>query len=259
MKFRFNHVISACIALALSLSLSACGGGTSGSGVTSYEGKVSGTDERGLGDVTLSIESTGDSTTTDAYGNFALSSQATGPSVSFVAESSGFSTRFVVENVLEDSSRVHVHVTIDQTQNAATAIATHHNVKAVVVGRCARFFDNREYIRQIRKVPDGNECMIKVTLLADGIPDDGAEVALQYASCTPGATWRNETVSTTGSANDTGIAWLMFNFSNDAGHCRYRIVAPLSGHSPSAIVYPINTLAEEEAERNHTGGFHDPK
>lgn len=190
----------------------------------------------------VTVESTGDSTTTDANGDFELHSSASGPEVVLLAETATFSDRVKIRNVIEEHSRIRVNLTIDAVEQRASK--TDFNVRAQFVGACDYYFENSAVIRQANHVPEGTVCTLRVDLLAEGERLDGASVALQYASCEPNATWRTIQTATTG-AEGPGETKISFEYVSSAEFCRYRVVAPYKFSNAWPIYYPIDTFAEQ--------------
>lgn len=221
-----------------------CGGGTSGSGLNAYEGRVQTEDGKALEGVSITVEQTGDSTTSDKNGDFLILSDASGDEVAILAETSSFSHRVLVRNVLDEDSRIRVNITVDSILQSART--TDFNVRASIVGVCDYYFENRETIRQSNRVPPGTVCTAKVQVLAEGRLLDGAQVALQYSSCKPNAPWTTIGVAATGAEGVSGIAKLSFEYESSEQFCRYRIVAPYNFGDAWPVYYPIDTYAEQQ-------------
>lgn len=234
------------VVLITSIVLTSCGGGTSGTGMNTYEGRVGYDNGAPIEGATLTVESTGDSTTTNANGEFAVNSKAFGPEVAILAETSSFSERITVRNVFEEHSRIRVDVTIDSIRQHAST--TDFNVKAQFVGLCDVYFENRAIIRQANHVPQGTVCTLRVDLLADGERLDGATIALQYATCEPNSRWETLQTSQTG-IEGPGEAKISFEYKSSKEFCRYRIVAPFRLGNAWPIYYPIDTFAEQASRK----------
>lgn len=226
------------------LTLASCGGGTSGTGMNTYEGRMAYDSGAPIEGATLTVESTGDSTTTDSNGEFVVNSKASGPEVVILGETSVFSERITVRNVFQEHSRIRVNVTIDSVKQHAST--TDFNVKAQFVGLCDYYFENRAIIRQANHVPEGTVCTLKVDLMANGEKLDGAMIALQFATCEPHARWKTLQTTQTG-AESPGEAKMSFEYISSKEFCRYRVVAPYKFGNAWPIYYPIDTFAEQSA------------
>lgn len=223
-----------------------CGGGTSGSGLDPkiYQGKVLATDGRILSDVSVTIESTGDTAVTNSEGEFQITSNSQGGEVPFNIQSSEFNSYFSLNNISDDSSRVSINITVD-TENDIVKV-DHFSLKAQFVGNCDYYFENREIIRQANFVPDGTLCTLKVTVKGDGKKLARIPIALQYASCQENATWETIKESQTQTGKNIGVSQINFPYYDSKKFCRYRVVAPFRYSSYSPIFYPIDTFTEQE-------------
>ena len=230
--------------------LVSCGGGTSGTGLNEYEGRVTDISGAPVNGAVMTVQSTGDSATTDANGEFLITSEASGEEVSILAEAEGFSGHVKVRNVFPEHSRIRINMTIDRVKQEASKVD--FNVKAQFVGFCDYYFENRSTIRQANAVPGGTICTVKVDLLADGQRLDGASVALEYASCEQNAIWRPVVAGITGAENP-GEVKLSFEFISSSKFCRYRVVAPYKLGNAWPVYYPIDTFAEQASSRVVTG------
>lgn len=221
-----------------------CGGGTSGSGLKTYQGTVTTVDNKALPQVAVTIEDTGDSSFTNNEGQFAIKSNASGSEVRFLLESPQFSSRFTLKDIPDESSRIEMTVTVDpETQSTQVSNVS---VRAWMAGTCDFYFENREVIRQSNRVPTGTVCSLNVRILGDGSPLANVPVALQYSSCAPHSTWETLLVTQTGSGSHTGAAELNFQFIDSETFCRYRIIAPFGVQGITGVTYPIDTFTEQE-------------
>lgn len=224
-----------------------CGGGTSGTGLNAYEGTV--TDQKGapLEGVSLTVESTGDSAKTDRNGNFELQSSASGQEVALLAESSTRSSRVTVRNVFAEDSRVQISVVLGSHPQDSSA--THLNVRSRMVGYCDYYFENRTTIRQANHVPGDTVCTLKTEVLEDGLPLDGALVALEYAGCAESSPWSLLAVGETNSVETPGSAKISFTYIDSPTYCRYRVIAPYKSNGEKPVYYPIQTFTKQEYDQ----------
>ncbi len=226
------------------LLLASCGGGTSGSGLKTYQGRVITPFNEALSEVAVTIEDTGDSSVTDVNGRFSIKSNAAGATVRFLLESPDFTTRFTLIDIPDESSRIGMRVTVNPQTNETTV--KNLSVRTWMAGYCEPFFESREVIRQIKNVPDGTECSLNVRVLRDGQPVADLPIALQYSSCEPGSSWQLLRESRTGTGNHQGAAELNFGFIDSSEFCRYRVIAPYNGPNTPGVPYPIDTFTEQE-------------
>lgn len=227
--------------------VAACGGGTSGSGLNSYEGRVVNQSGAPLEGVRLTIESTGETTETDFQGYFILQSGASDAQIYLLAQRGDFKDRLRVDNVFEGDSRFRIDVTIDSIRQRAAV--TNFNMRARMVGLCDYYFENGIFIRQSNRVPGGTTCTLRVELFADGSPLNDARVALEYSSCDAGAQWKLLKEVTTGVEGEDGAAKIRFAYRSAPDFCRYRIVAPYRFATAWPLYYPIETFQENKADR----------
>lgn len=228
----------------LCLLIGGCGGGTSGSGIKTYEGRVASVAGSALPGVNVTIESTGDSAVTDTLGAFVLKSDAFGAEVPFLIESPEFQNRFVLRDVEEESSRITMEVTVNTVTDEVEV--NNVTVRAQFAGLCDYYFENREIIRQANRVPPGTVCSLNVQVLGDGRRLTGVPVTLQYAGCEFGAPWNGLQTVITGEGAHAGSAEINFEFKDSNEYCRYRVLVPVGAGSSSFSTYPIDTFTEQE-------------
>jgi hypothetical protein len=238
--------ISVRIALAVSLliGMQACGGGTGGTGVKVYQGNVRTLDQKPLRDARLTIEDTGETSSTDAEGNFSLFSKAFGARVNFLFETPQFSTSFTLTNISEDSSRINIGLVVDPALRKVEI--TQFSVKANIIGDCMRYFSNQESIEQIDEIPSSGSvlCTLDIRVYGDGLLRRKIPVVLQHSNCDSGSPWVTDEQTETGDGKHRGIARINFQFSPSKESCRYRILAPFNYRGFTPLSYPINTLIE---------------
>lgn len=226
------------------LAFCGCGGGTSGSGIKTYEGTVSTTDGRALTGVHITIEATGDNSFTDANGAFAIKSDASGQEVSFLLESPEFENRFVLQDIPSDSSGITVEVTVDTETDVIQV--SNVTLRAWFAGLCDQYFENREIIRQANRIPKGTVCSLNVEVLGDGKRLPNIPLALEYAACEPGSPWRVLQNASTGAGPRAGSAEINFEFKDSEQFCRYRVVLTERIGNSQVASYPIDTFSEQE-------------
>lgn len=232
------------LSIVLLLCHAACGGGTSGSGIKTYEGRVYTTAGDNITDARVLIEDTGDSAYTDDQGIFRLQSEVSESEVTFLIETDQLTVRFPVKNTSDDYSSVQLDVRIDlQTSKVH---ARELELDAWFAGLCDYYFENREIIRQANAVPAGTICSLNVRLRGDGRLLADTPVAVQYAGCEEKALWHTKAISRTGTDRHTGYAEINFEFIDSPEYCRYRVIAPYGPSSMKPVVYPIDTFTEQK-------------
>lgn len=244
--FRKTALLWAIFPLLLFFSFQACGGGTGGTGVKAYEGTVRTLDQMPLNDAHLTIEDTGETSTSDVDGNFVIYSKAYGARVKFLLETPLFSTSFTLNDISEDSSRVNVALVVDPASKRVNI--TQFSVKAKIVGDCMPYFTNGESIDQSVELPYPGikTCTLDIRVYGDGLPRRKIPIALQHAGCDPNSLWIEDAQTETGDGNHRGKAKLSFQFSPSEDACRYRILAPFNYRGFSPLAYPINTLLTQQ-------------
>jgi hypothetical protein len=173
------------LTVAAALLIAGCGGGTAGTGTgeRSIEGQVLTADQRPLEGATVTVIETGDSSVTDAAGNFTISSPA---------------EESVVDLSIDKGDDVHVTVGVDAGSDPAAAVhvsvtvspASPHpvsvealQVTAKIVGFCDAFFENNRVIRQSVRIPNGTQCDAQVTIYGDGRLLERIPFVVQRSRC----------------------------------------------------------------------------
>ena len=163
------------------LLLIGCGGGSSGTGVRTFDGRILTTQNDPLSGATVTVVQTGDSTVTDAQGFFSLDSEDTKSSVDFAIDASDVHTVVNVATIDPSSTSISLNVKVDKVKNSAQVQIV--DVRAQIVGTCDPAFENNEVIRQANKIAKGTICTVRVKVFGDGHPLVGEKIALQRHSC----------------------------------------------------------------------------
>lgn len=163
----------------------------------------------------------------------------------FFLESPEFENRFILKDIPKDSSRIALDITVNTETDAIEV--KNIRVRAGFAGLCDYYFENREIIRQSNRVPPGTICSLNVEVMGDGRRLEKVPVALQYAGCQPGSTWKTLLTVNTGEGKHAGSAEVNFEYKDSAVFCRYRVVAPV-GATPFGTC-PIDTFTEQEYYR----------
>ena len=236
----FLGIITSFIAL---LFLNSCGGGTSGSGIKSFEGRISESDGRGVSDALISVELTGESSRSNSDGEFIIQSSVSGPSVDFLIDTPSKQERFSLRNISEESSRVSIAIVL--AAPGRTPEVHDISIRAWFVGLCAPFFFNGDTIQQKAPTPPGAICSLNVELLGDGERLSSAPLILQYAGCDENSSWQTLSQALTGTGRSAGAAEINFEFKDSPQFCRYRVVLGKSFGNFPFTRYPIDTLTEQ--------------
>lgn len=246
---RVRRVIC-CIAVTI---LASCGGGTSGTGLQTFDGQVKSTDGDPIVGASVTLTATGEGAVTDERGRFVLSSAVElepQQNLEFRLESPEFAGTFVVPDgaVVDGSSQITLDIVVDPVSR--TLELTNFSLQVQMVGPCAAAFLNEETVRQVVDLPRGTDCTVEVEVRGDGLLRGDIPVALQVRTCSgkPGV-WQTLRVAATGEGTSLGKVEMDFPFSNTEKYCRYRIVAPYQNPEYRAAAFAIESLQEQAAKR----------
>lgn len=240
-----THSLFSVVALLMcALIFSGCGGGTSGTGLKSYEGTVLTREELPVQNATITLIQSGDFAITDNGGHFLLQSKVFGERVDFRIESSEISALFALQDIPEDSSTITMKLTIDPSTQ--TAEVNQFEVKAAFIEDCENYFVPGELPQQSDVVPEGMICTLRVEISKDGRLRRKVPFVIQHSACDESAEWKTVASAETGDGKDRGIAEVSFAFSSSEDHCRYRLLAPYNYRGFQTVSYPIETLAAGE-------------
>ncbi len=247
-----KRLLSALVCLALICLGTGCGGGTSGTGLQTFDGQVKSADGAPIAGARVTLTATGDAAVTDVEGRFVLqSSLEIKPEqrVEFLLQADDFSGTFVMPDgaVSEGSSQITIDLVVDPVSR--TLELTNFTLQVQMIGRCAAAFSNGEVVRQIAEVPAETRCTLSVELKGNGLLRGDIPVVLQYRPCTgKKGVWKNLYTARTGVAADIGRVELPFSFVDSDKFCRYRVVAPHDYRDYRAAFFGIDTLGEQAAQ-----------
>ncbi|NDC37755.1 MAG: carboxypeptidase regulatory-like domain-containing protein [Proteobacteria bacterium] len=234
------------------ISLAGCGGGTSGTGLQTFDGQVKSADGDPVAGATVTLTATGEAAVTDESGRFVLRSAVESDpqqQLEFLLESTDFNGTFSVpESALsEGSAQISVDIVIDPVTR--TLELTNFSLQVRMVGFCSAAFSNGDTVRQLRELPPGTRCTLQTEVRGDGIPRENVPFALQVRTCSGrrGA-WQTVAVTSTGEGETRGSALMEFAFISTAKLCRYRVVAPFNDPNYRPAVFAIETLREQAAK-----------
>ena len=221
----------------------ACGGGTTGTGVQTYEGQIVTTKEQPLQNVKVTILETGATDTTDANGSFSIPTEVSNSAVNLKLEGDNIDTTYQVKTTSASDSKVRVTIHIDEvTRNVEV---TEFAAEVAMVGQCDHYFQNDVVIRQTREVPPNTTCTLKVILYGDGKLQGDLPVELQVRGCDPFTMWHSIDTERTGVGLHRGVAQLSMDYQSSKVFCEYRVLAPVNVPGYSPLDYRVHTYRYE--------------
>ena len=246
---QFQRYVRIIFAILL-LGVTACGGGTVGTGTgdtaaREYAGTIrSALNGNPISNVQVTIAETNESGLTNAQGLFNIESEVKIPSVNLLLVGEDFNTSVLISDIEEKSSKVTVEIEVDPETD--TANVSHLSAKVGMVGLCDYYFENRDVIRQSNAFPQGTECTLRMKVLGDGSPAGNIPIALQTKACRDDAIWETLATTSTGVGKFRGIAQITFPFFDSVETCRYRVVVPFHYGTFPPVYYLIETFTAQE-------------
>lgn len=243
---RFQNFVS-CLVLTsiISCSIMACGGGSAGTGTTSYTGKLLTENNEPLSGATVTLVDSGETVITDSQGRFSIESTAPAEAAVQIEVTSNDVTASVEVPTPESSDRkVGIRLELNEQESKLTVRSLEISVD--FIGECAKAFDkSRSSFSQSKPLKDETECVLKVSAEERGQPVGGILAQLQRRSCSEESTdWIDISSGKTAFSNTPGAVNLKFRFFNDSEHCQYRVVAPYRDKQRASLVFPIFTLQQ---------------
>lgn len=246
MKFRALSLI-----LILSL-LTACGGGSAGTGLGpaggSIEGRVS-IQGKPLSNAVVTVVETGDTGQTDPDGLFLI--EVSNQLESYTLEVNYEQKKELVAiNTSNNSESSVINLEIDIPKNPAKPLTVDYlQVEAKIVGICDIYFDNTRPIRQSNPAPPGIECTAKVRVSSGYAPVGQVSFAVQHKSCDDNSEWITDAASETSETYFPGIGQLQFSFFDDYEHCIYRIITPFEDQGIKPVTVEVQTLTSQNFKK----------
>jgi hypothetical protein len=242
-KFLFLFLI---IPLA-AIGFSGCGGGSAGTGTTTFTGKLLTTDNQPVEGAVVRVVGSGDIATTDAQGQFVLSTANQDIPHELQVQAQGVDASVVVPAATADESKIGVQLELD-TSNATVSI-TSVEVKVTMIGNCAKYFlQEDQSIVQIKHIPDQTLCTFQVAANSGTRPVGGILAELQRNTCNgpegESESWIAVASGRTRESGSRGRVDVKFTFFDDEAHCRYRVVAPSGDKNRTPLFFPIVTIRE---------------
>lgn len=239
---------SFCIQLALLifiLSMVGCGGGSEGTGsANTLVGTVNLAERGPIEGAVITVAETGQTAVTDREGKFTIDTPTGISDVTLEVSASSIDGDVVVSNLPANPGTVSVEINVNPETNEVEA--TQVNARAGVIGACNPLFENNKTsIRQGVGVADGTECLVKVTLRANGRALRGVEVAIQFRACDEALPWNTQSIAVTNKDVHAGITQIPFTFYNSPEYCEYQIVAPFNNPRYQPVIFPILTFQKQ--------------
>lgn len=212
------------------LLLVQCGGGSEGTGnvnTKTLSGNVRMSDGEPLVDAEVTVQETGDSTTTDSVGSFLLQTETDASILNLLIEKGALRASTTLSGLDEFTSNVKVDLTLLQNGDESLVTVGYLEVWARIVGECEKYFENEAIIRQKRKVPDDLRCTLRFFASGDGQRLERIRGRIDVRSCDSNE-WRPIANGTTGSGANAGLGDIDFDFIDNKRNCVYRLIAPLN-------------------------------
>jgi hypothetical protein len=239
------------LALLTLIGLSACGGGSAGTGTgdSSFrvQGIVQNSDGQPVEAALVTIVESGDSDITNKQGEFLITSDSSDSQLTLEIEKGGSSATTKITAPGEHGT-ISINIKFDDVREV---VATNElSVQSKIVGACDVYFENFRTIRQANKVPENISCVLKVSVSAAGKPVPHVPIAVQFSGCSGQTAWLTAALGATLSGSNIGVAQIEFPFFDDSKHCLYRIVTPFGEKTLIPAVTEIQTLTFQSKSSN---------
>ncbi len=241
-----NKLAAISLLAILSFGISGCGGGSAGTGTTSFQGKILTPDNQPVEGAVVTVVGTGETAVSDEQGRFSLDAEA--PSSGGVAlQVQAPEVNATVNVPVGDRAESKVGVQLEVNSATSTVTVRNIEVKAEFVGACkSAFARSGSSFIQAQSIADETTCTIKIRARERGAPLGGINTQLQRRRCDSDSEWHSIASRKTSFTGEPGTAELKFRFFNDEEHCRYRIVAPAGDRERPALVFEIGTLRQKD-------------
>lgn len=237
------------LTLLILLSLTACGGGSSGTGIGNdpdtlrVAGLVVNESGEALEGATVTLVDTGESATTDEAGGFNLTSAPTDVATTLSVAVGEVSGSILVAPDNQSSGELDLSLMYDPATGAANLLS--HTLRARIVRACSPQFLNARTVTQIGVVPSGFTCTLEVEIKSDGTPLDDVEFALEYRGCAKNDQWVRLGEGRTGSSG-MGSGEISFEFQSDPVRCVYRALGPLNRSELEPLAAQLHTFEKRD-------------
>lgn len=236
-----------CLIVSISLIVSAalfsigCGGGSAGTGTTSFQGKLLTPENEPVAGAIVTVVETGESAVTDKNGQFVLETASSNNNVAIQVEAPDVTATVTVPRASSNDSKVGLELEVNS--ETATITVKNFEISAEIIGGCMSAFAKRQNtLVQVRRIPDGTKCIARVIATEKENPLGGIRVEIQRSRCETGGTWTSVASGRTSFTDPAGVSEVPFRFLDDNEHCRYRIVAPVKDPKRSPLVFDIETF-----------------
>jgi hypothetical protein len=236
------------------LILTACGGGSSGTGLGGdvdggqlrFAGIIVSPDGKEVSNAKLKLLNTDDVVFTNEAGSFELQPDFSGDTATFeVSTNNSAEAVFSVSGLNPNSETVDLSIAYDSRSASADPLSL--TMRGLIVRSCASFFLNTRTIRQRSAITEGLKCTIEGEFKRNGLPVDDIVFELQHRSCDADAPWQFTSSARTGTSGP-GAGEIDFEFKNDERHCVYRLVGPIN-QSDIPISVHVHSLRKQKFDR----------
>lgn len=225
-----------------------CGGGSAGTGTTTFTGKLLTTDNQPVAGATVRVVGSNDVATTDEQGQFVISTDVQDVPTEIQVQAPGVDTSVVIPAATAEQSQIGVQLELDT--NKSTVSIQSVEIKVSFIGQCEKFFlQSSDSIVQTRPVPDLTKCTLEVITNSGNRSIGGILAELQRNSCNgvegESEDWISIASGRTKRSGSRGKVDINFTFFDDDAHCQYRVVAPLGDKNRTPLIFPIVTLRSQ--------------
>jgi len=233
---------------ATTIAIGSCGGGSAGTGTTTFSGKLLTTDNVPVQGAVVRVEGSTETATTDEQGRFSLITNEQSEDVRLQVQTEDVNTSVSIPTPRVDDSKVGVQLELNTS--TATVSVKSLEVTSEIIGACKdSFVRNGGTLVQVKKIKDETLCTARVSARSAGNNLSGISVVIQRRACPDTPDTDNEWISVasgkTQQARNPGVAEFNFKFFDDTDHCQYRIVAPYKDSERTSVIFPIVTLREQ--------------
>ena len=227
-----------------------CGGGTSGTGLSTYEGVILNADGTPSAGAKVKLVQNHDTAVTDSQGAFEIVTPPLAQPGTLSVTTDAASATVQLKSNPQDGEQVKVSIKIGDSSGDSTSTtiftADEIQMSAKIVGLCEAYFENNDVIRQSNHTPNAVTCTLKAKISSDGQPQSYVRVAIQSRSCEANSPWITEESGLTESGLHQGVLQLEFHFYSSLQKCQYRVIAPYHEAGVDPIIKKFQTFAEKE-------------
>lgn len=254
MKFltrRFTSYIAVFTFNALLIFTGCNGGGTSGTGLRSFEGKIYREDSTPLENAEIRILETGEWTASTADGNFLLSSTFRLKDVTLKITHPSVSDSVPIGDIPETIDLVKLELAANtDTNTVEPRLIDFSRFKELglsirMLDDCEQAFQTtQEGLEQVTPLSQGRSCRLRAQVYGDERPAPGVLVTIDRRACHESSPWRRVAAARTRSGAQQGSVIIPFRFFVSDSSCQYRVTAGERPNTTDAVY--IDTLAAPE-------------